>query len=62
MSDPAPRQKTNERIVAGTATVTVLGLALVGTGSEDLGAFLALVGLTGLLFSVHRYGRLGAET
>ena len=55
----APRDR--ERFAARAATLTLGGLALVGTGSADLGAVVTLLGLGTLFFAVHRYGRLGPE-
>jgi hypothetical protein len=51
-----------ERAIAATATTSILGLALVGTGDSLLGTVLSLGGLGALMFAIHRYGRLGAES
>ncbi|MBM4376903.1 MAG: hypothetical protein FJ095_17615 [Deltaproteobacteria bacterium] len=52
--------RSRERLALATALVTALGLAMVGSGPTDLGALVTLAGLSGLMFAVHRYGRLGA--
>jgi hypothetical protein len=53
--------ETRERGAALAATVTIVGLALVGTGPTNLGAFVTLAGLAGLMFAIHTYGRLGED-
>lgn len=58
---PATLAARRERLSLAAATVTVLGLAMVGTGPTDLGAAVSLAGLGGLMFAVHAYGRLGEE-
>jgi hypothetical protein len=42
------------------ATLTVIGLALVGTHASEAGAVIVLGGLLLLFYRIHRYGRLGA--
>lgn len=40
----------------------MVGLSMVGIGPTDAGAIVVLVGLIGLMYSVHKYGRLGVES
>jgi hypothetical protein len=54
------RARGRERLALVTALVTAGGLAMVGSGPTDVGALVTLGGLGGLMFAVHRYGRLGA--
>jgi hypothetical protein len=52
----------HQRRLAASATVTVIGLGLVGvSGDSLLGAGVVLAGLLGLMVSIHRFGRLGAD-
>lgn len=51
-----------ERRLAVTGTVTIVGLAMVGTGASDVGAVVALIGALSLFWSVHLYGRLGPDS
>jgi hypothetical protein len=50
-----------ERIIAGAALVLMLGLAAVGTRPSDAGTGLTLAGLVGLMYGIHKFGRLGEE-
>ncbi len=49
----------HHRRMAAGATLTIVGLALVGTRSTEAGSIVVLVGLLGLMYAIHRYGRLG---
>lgn len=51
----------SERLVAIAATVTILGLGIAGVGDLLLGGFATLAGLAGLMYAIHKYGRLGEE-
>jgi uncharacterized membrane protein YgdD (TMEM256/DUF423 family) len=43
------------------AVATVLGVALSGTASPNLGGVLLIVGWLALVVGIHRFGRLGTE-
>lgn len=61
---PAVRTKDAfhlQRLLAVASTVTALGMYLVGTRESVPGMALVLAGLVGLMFCIHRYGRLGEE-
>lgn len=47
-------------LVAGGALVP-FGLALVGTGPSEAGAFVSLGALLTLIYGIHAYGRLGPD-
>ncbi len=51
----------HQRYLGLGATVSIVGLALVGTHDSKVGAFVVIVGLLVLLGSVHLFGRLGTE-
>ena len=71
--DPTAREAaelmSHHRGIALGATLTVVGLGLVGThpremgadgqAQSDVGAYLVLTGLLLLFYRIHRYGRLG---
>ncbi len=57
----ALRVLQHQRSVGLAASVSVVGLALVGTRESRVGAMVVVLGLLGLMWSVHRYGRLGTE-
>jgi hypothetical protein len=57
-SEPARR----ERWALVSAATTIVGLAMVGSGASEVGAWVTLGGLIGLMAAVHTYGRLGAES
>lgn len=50
----------HHRRMAAGATLTIVGLALVGTQSTEAGAIVVLLGLLTLMYAIHRYGRLGS--
>jgi hypothetical protein len=49
------------RRLALAASITIVGLGLVGVGESEVGAALVLVGLLFFAFAIHTYGRLGFE-
>ena len=51
----------HQRYLGLGATISIVGLALVGTHASNVGAFVVIVGLLVLMGSVHRFGRLGTE-
>ena len=61
----APREIADwrhpQRWLAVSATVLLCGLWLVGLGPSTLGTALSLLGAVAMLYSIHRYGRLGPE-
>ncbi len=52
---------TQQRRLALSGSTTVVGLGLVGVGESLVGAVVVLAGLVALMFSIHKYGRLGVE-
>jgi len=64
-SGPTPQERLfveglqHHRRMAAGGTLTIVGLALVGTRSTEAGAVVVLLGLLGLMYAIHRYGRLG---
>jgi hypothetical protein len=51
----------HQRLVGLGATIAIVGLALVGTHDSKVGSSVVIVGLLLLMWSVHRFGRLGTE-
>ena len=51
----------HQRRLAFGATLTIVGLAIVGTGESDLGGAVSLFGWLSLFFAIHTFGRLGPE-
>jgi hypothetical protein len=52
---------SHRRRLALAASVTVVGVAMVGIHDSDVGSAIVLVGLLALLWAIHTYGRLGPE-
>ena len=48
-------------MLAVAASLTLIGVALSATGNPELGAWLTLAGLIGLIYGLHRFGRTGAD-
>jgi hypothetical protein len=67
IADPGPTAAaalstlTHQRRLALAGSTTVVGLALVGIGESLAGSLVVLAGLVALMFSIHKYGRLGVE-
>lgn len=55
-----PSLRAGRRLALG-ASITIVGLALVGIRESDPGALAVLVGLSLLGYAIHSYGRLGPE-
>jgi len=56
------RQESRGRSLLVASTIaTLVGIALCTGETQELGAWVTLAGLLGLIFSVHRFGRLGPE-
>lgn len=51
----------HQRLLGLGATISAVGLALVGTHESKAGSMVVIVGLLILMWSVHRFGRLGTE-
>lgn len=51
----------HQRRLALGGSMTIVGLALVGSTGTDIGAIVVIAGLLTLMYAIHRYGRLGAE-
>src|SRR5689334_20901041 len=62
---PAPPavslEESARRTLAWGAGSLILGLAVVGAGSDDLGMLPVLAGLFLTIYGIHKYGRLGPE-
>jgi hypothetical protein len=48
-------------LLVASTTATLVGIALCTGETQELGGWITLAGLLGLIFSVHRFGRLGPE-
>lgn len=56
------RQEAQSRsLLVACSLATLVGIALCTGDTQELGAWITLAGLLGLIFSVHRFGRLGPE-
>ena len=60
MKDARPEARSRSVLAAATAT-TLVGIALCTGDNQELGAWITLAGLLGLIYAVHRFGRLGPE-
>ncbi len=58
---PTTDALTHHRRLALSASAAAVGLAFVGIGESLVGSVVTLGGLVALMFSIHRYGRLGVE-
>lgn len=64
---PAPagvtlaQERSARRALTTGATLSVIGLMLVGIGPSDAGTAISLGGLIALIYGIHTYGRLGPE-
>jgi hypothetical protein len=58
----ATRSESQGRsLLVACTTATLVGIALCTGDTQELGGWITLAGLLGLIFSVHRFGRLGPE-
>ena len=55
------RESKSRSLLAACTTAALVGIALCTGANQELGAWITLAGLLGLIFSVHRFGRLGPE-
>jgi len=60
-SGPSPAERSARTTLLWGAVVLASGIALVGVGSEDVGAVPVLAGLFLTILGIHTYGRLGPE-
>jgi hypothetical protein len=51
----------NRSLLSIAAAATLIGIALSAGDNQDLGSWLTLAGLLGLIFGVHRFGRSGPD-
>ena len=51
----------HQRVLGLGATISILGLAMVGTHDSKSGSMVVIIGLLILMWGVHRFGRLGSE-
>ena len=61
-STAAVSQLAQHRRLALSATITVVGIAIVAMRDSDIGAVVVVVGLLMLTWAIHRFGRLGVES
>ena len=55
------KESQSRSLLVGCTIATLVGIALCTGETQELGAWITLAGLLGLIFSVHRFGRLGPE-
>ena len=55
------QESKNRSLLAACTTAALVGIALCTGANQELGAWITLAGLLGLIYSVHRFGRLGPE-
>jgi hypothetical protein len=48
-------------LVTGSATAALVGIALAVSGEQAAGGWLTVLALLGLIWGVHKLGRLGAD-
>lgn len=59
---PAPSGWRNPRTRLGASGIVLIaGLLMVSLGPSELGAGLTLLGAMAFFYSIHRFGRLGAD-
>lgn len=56
----AAAARTATHLLVGGAAVVAAGLAITGTVDATIGGAITLAGWAGMLFGLHRFGRLGA--
>ncbi len=61
LSPSSPIAMKHQRRLAFAATLTIVGLGMVGIGESELGGAMSLVGWLTLFFAIHTFGRLGPE-
>jgi len=54
-------EQSTRRTLARGGGLLVLGLAVVGVGAPAEGGPIALAGLLGTIYAIHRFGRLGPD-
>jgi len=57
----ARRESQSRSLLVGATIATLVGIALCAGDNQEFGSWVTLAGLFGLIFSVHRFGRLGPE-
>ena len=57
----ARSESKSRSVLAAAAAATLVGIALCIGENQALGAWVTLAGLLGLIYGVHRFGRLGPE-
>jgi hypothetical protein len=55
------RESQSRSLLVACTITTLVGIALCTGDNQELGSWVTLAGLLGLIFSVHRFGRLGPE-
>jgi hypothetical protein len=53
-------ERARRALISGSALL-LLGLAMLGVDSSDVGAAMTLIGLAIMSFGVHTFGRLGVD-
>lgn len=59
-TSPHAERRARRALISGSALL-LLGLAMVGVDTTDVGAAITLLGLLILIFGIHSYGRLGPD-
>jgi hypothetical protein len=57
----AATERRNRSLLAAAATAAVFGIAASVTGEARFGAWVTLGGLVLLIYTLHRFGRSGAD-
>lgn len=63
-ADPTERRRSaaNTRmLLTVVAPLTAAGIALAAVGDPQIGRWMVVVGVIGMIVGLHRYGRLGAD-
>jgi hypothetical protein len=56
-----PEFKPRRAFAIGAAS-TLVGIALVGVDSSDVGMVLCVAGVLAMIYAIHTFGRLGPES
>jgi hypothetical protein len=48
-------------LIAAAASATLIGIAFAASDNQELGGWVTLAGLIGLVYGLHRFGRSGPD-